>query len=811
MASTETPTSSPSSASPADAARALVTRLSRDEKLRVVSGADFWRTSALDEHGIPSVMLTDGPHGLRKQLGAGDHVGLSNSVPATCFPTAVTLGSSWDLELIEEVGAALGRETRAEEVGVLLGPGLNLKRHPAGGRSFEYFSEDPLLSGRAAAALVRGIQSEGVGACAKHYVVNNQEGHRMRLDTIVDERTLRELYLPAFEIVVTEASPWAVMSSYNLANGEHVGESRRLLTDVLRDEWGFAGLVVSDWLAVADRPASLHAGLDLEMPTSTGAWNARVVAALDSGELAEADLDLACARVVELALRVEAERAAHGGRGSSTTTPTTPWPVAPRRPAACLLTNDGTLPLAAARADRPDRRLRGAPPLPGRRQLAGAAHPARHRPRRDARPPGGRGRAARTCPATTRTPARRRRRCSPRPGARRPRRMPSSSSCGLPTVLESEGFDRTTLRLPEGHETLVEVVTAAHPARRRRPAQRRGARDRLGRTGPVPCSSATWAGRPAAAPWSTCSSVTSSRVAGSPRASRSPSPSCPRTSTSRPTPPRCSTGRRCTSATASTTRSRSRPRFCFGHGLGYTTFTVGDLAVAGSGTDLTATVLVRNTGERSGSRGRAALRPRRRLDGAPPRAGAEGVRQGAPAARRGARRCRCRSTGARSPSTTPRRRRGSVEAGRFEIRVGTSSRDIRAVTTVDIASDDVVTPVPAPAGAVATDAEFAVLLGRPIPAPRPLFPLHEDSTIDDLRQVVLGRPLRAVLLGVGQPHGRRRRRRPRNTGDVGCRARPDAAAGAGRRARAGRSRSVRSTRCCVSSTSPARRDGRTRS
>ena len=315
MASTEQPTPSPSSGSPADAARGVVARLSRDEKLRVVSGADFWRTSALDEHGIPSVMLTDGPHGLRKQLGAGDHVGLSNSAPATCFPTAVTLGSSWDLELIEEVGAALGRETRAEEVGVLLGPGLNLKRHPAGGRSFEYFSEDPVLSGRAAAALVRGIQSEGVGACAKHFVVNNQEGHRMRLDTIVDERTLRELYLPAFETVVTEASPWAVMSSYNLANGEHVGESRRLLTDVLRDEWGFTGLVVSDWLAVADRPTSLHAGLDLEMPTSTGAWNARVVAALDSGELAEADLDLACARVVELALRVEAERAAHGGRG----------------------------------------------------------------------------------------------------------------------------------------------------------------------------------------------------------------------------------------------------------------------------------------------------------------------------------------------------------------------------------------------------------------------------------------------------------------------------------------------------------------
>ena len=314
----------------------MVARLSREDKLRTVSGADFWHTSALPEHGVPSIMLTDGPHGLRKQQGAGDHVGLSDAAPATCFPTAVTLGSSWDVELVEEVGRALGRETRAADVGVLLGPGLNLKRHPAGGRSFEYFSEDPLLSGRAAVALVRGIQAEGVGACAKHFAVNNQEGFRMRLDTVVDERTLRELYLPAFEAVVREASPWAVMSAYNLVNGEHAGESRWLLTDVLREEWGFSGLVVSDWLAVADRPASLHAGLDLEMPSSTGAWNGRVVEALDSGALAEADLDLACARVVELALRVEAgsgrRRAA---RERSTSTRTTHWPGGPPPRAPC--------------------------------------------------------------------------------------------------------------------------------------------------------------------------------------------------------------------------------------------------------------------------------------------------------------------------------------------------------------------------------------------------------------------------------------------------------------------------------------------
>ncbi len=294
-----------------ETAARIVGCLTRDEKVELLSGADFSHTTGLPDHGLPSVMLTDGPHGLRRQAGSADHVGLGDSVPATCFPTASALGSTWDPDLLVEVGRALGRESRAEEVGVLLGPGLNIKRHPAGGRNFEYFSEDPLLSGRCAAALARGIQSEGVGACLKHFAANNQEDHRMRLDTIVDERTLRELYLTGFEIAVAESDPWTVMSAYNLVNGEHAGESRRLLTEILRDEWGFTGLVMSDWLAVADRPSGIRAGLDLEMPSSGGAWDPRVVAALESGELGEADLDTACTRVVELALRVthEASRA----------------------------------------------------------------------------------------------------------------------------------------------------------------------------------------------------------------------------------------------------------------------------------------------------------------------------------------------------------------------------------------------------------------------------------------------------------------------------------------------------------------------
>ena len=219
----------------------------------LLSGGGFWTTEAIDEVTLPSLTLTDGPHGLRRQPDDADHLGIGDSVPATCFPTASNLAASWDPQLLERVGAALGRECRADGVAVLLGPGMNIKRHPGGGRNFEYLSEDPLLSGQLAAAMVRGVQSEGVGACLKHYVANNHESYRMVCDVIVDERTLRELYLRGFEIAVAESDPWAVMTSYNLVNGEYVGDSERLVHEVLRGEWGFDGLVVTDWGGINDR------------------------------------------------------------------------------------------------------------------------------------------------------------------------------------------------------------------------------------------------------------------------------------------------------------------------------------------------------------------------------------------------------------------------------------------------------------------------------------------------------------------------------------------------------------------------------
>lgn len=273
------------------------------EKASLCLGSDFWHTAAIEHAGIESLTLSDGPHGLRKQPTEGDHVGISGSAPATCFPTASTLGSSWDVELVREVGAAIGVEARAQEVAVVLGPGVNIKRSPLCGRNFEYYSEDPHLSGRLGAALVDGVQSQGVGASVKHYAANNQETDRVRVSADVDERTLREIYLPAFEQVVTTARPWTVMCSYNRVNGVHASQHRWLLTEVLRDEWGFDGLVMSDWGAVHDRVAALAAGLDLEMPPNLGVSDAAIVCAIESGELDRGTLDRAVGRVLHLVER----------------------------------------------------------------------------------------------------------------------------------------------------------------------------------------------------------------------------------------------------------------------------------------------------------------------------------------------------------------------------------------------------------------------------------------------------------------------------------------------------------------------------
>jgi beta-glucosidase len=273
------------------------------EKAALTSGADFWWTKPVTRLGVPAVMVADGPHGLRKQVREGGGAELGESVPATCFPTAAALASSWDPDLLREVGHALGRETRANGVAVLLGPGVNIKRTPLGGRNFEYFSEDPHLAGRLAAALVEGIQAEGVGTSVKHFAANNQETDRMTVSVDVDERTLREIYLPAFERVVREARPWTVMCAYNRLNGPFCSEHRWLLHDVLREEWGFDGVVVSDWGAVHDRVAALAAGLDLQMPFGGDRPDRQVAEAVAEGRLDEDTLDESVRRVLALVAR----------------------------------------------------------------------------------------------------------------------------------------------------------------------------------------------------------------------------------------------------------------------------------------------------------------------------------------------------------------------------------------------------------------------------------------------------------------------------------------------------------------------------
>ena len=282
-----------------------VTELTLEEKASLTSGASFWYTKPAERVGVPAIMVTDGPHGLRKQREGGDHLGIGDSVPATCFPPAVGLGSSWDVDLIHRVGEALGTETSIENVAVLLGPGINIKRSPLCGRNFEYLSEDPIVSGVLGAAIVKGIQSKGVGTSLKHFAANNQENDRMRASSDVDPRPLREIYLRGFQRVVEDAQPWTVMCSYNRINGVYASEDPWLLTQVLRDEWGFEGLVVSDWGAVNERVPSLVAGMDLEMPSSNGVTDAQIVAAVQDGSLDESVVDVAAGRVLDLVRKAQ--------------------------------------------------------------------------------------------------------------------------------------------------------------------------------------------------------------------------------------------------------------------------------------------------------------------------------------------------------------------------------------------------------------------------------------------------------------------------------------------------------------------------
>ena len=322
--------------------KALVSQMTLEEKAGLCSGLDFWHTKPVERLGVPSVMVSDGPHGLRKQDEKADHLGVNDSIKAVCMPAACATASSFDRDLMGRMGQAIGDSCQHEKLGVVLGPAVNIKRSPLCGRNFEYFSEDPYLAGEMSAAYINGVQSKNVGTSIKHFAANSQEHRRMSSSSNADERTLREIYFPAFEISVRKAQPWTVMCSYNRINGVYASENPWLLTDVLRKEWGFKGYVMSDWGAVSDRVAGVAAGLDLEMPSSGGINDRKIVAAVKSGELDEKIVDQACERILEINYRY-----------LDNARPETPWDqeadhqLSARIAEECmvLLKNDGILPL----------------------------------------------------------------------------------------------------------------------------------------------------------------------------------------------------------------------------------------------------------------------------------------------------------------------------------------------------------------------------------------------------------------------------------------------------------------------------------
>ncbi len=278
----------------------IINKMTLEEKASLMSGKDFWSTKDIGKYNIPSIFLTDGPHGVRKQAAAADQLGLNASLPSTCYPTSATVANSWDVALGEEMASYLGKEAVSLKVNVLLGPGTNIKRNPLCGRNFEYFSEDPFLAGKLSAAYVRGIQSQGISACLKHFAANNQEYRRMVIDSIIDERTLREIYLTPFRIGINEGNLKTLMTSYNMLNGTHTNENHHLMRDILRDEWQYKNVVVTDWGGSNNRVKGLSAGNSLEMPTTAGETNEDIVRAIKNGEISESILDENVDRLLDL-------------------------------------------------------------------------------------------------------------------------------------------------------------------------------------------------------------------------------------------------------------------------------------------------------------------------------------------------------------------------------------------------------------------------------------------------------------------------------------------------------------------------------
>ncbi len=429
-------------------------KLTLEEKAELCTGGDFWHTKAVERLGLPAVMMSDGPSGLRKQNDAADHLGINDSIRAVCFPASASLASSFDVELARRLGRTLGQECQAENLAMLLGPGLNIKRSPLCGRNFEYYSEDPALAGQMGTALVEGLQSTGAASCIKHFAANSQETDRMVSDSVMDERTLHEIYLPAFETVVKQAKPRAVMCAYNKLNGTFCSESKELLTDILRTRWGYEGMVVTDWGAVKDRAKGVAAGLDLEMPGGSRRGIDQVLAAVKDGTLREEQLDQTALRVLEFVCAAldAADPQAVFDREAD-------YQTARQIAAECavLLKNDrAVLPLAEGETVA----LIGDFAASPRYQGGGSSHvnSARVSAARDCMPAGmtwtrGYDQAADLPDAAQQAEAVR---AAQNAGA-------AVILAGLPERYESEGVDRTTLEMPANQNALIEAVAAVQP------------------------------------------------------------------------------------------------------------------------------------------------------------------------------------------------------------------------------------------------------------------------------------------------------------------------------------------------------------
>ncbi|MCP3938232.1 MAG: glycosyl hydrolase [Actinomycetia bacterium] len=719
-----------------------LTRLSVQDKANLCSGRDMWHLEAVPALDLDAVMITDGPHGLRKQPEGGSFAG----VAATCFPTATGLASSWDPDLLRDVGSAIAGECLAEEVAVLLGPGVNIKRHPLCGRNFEYFSEDPLLGGTLAAAFIQGVQSRGIGTSLKHFVANNQETRRMVIDTIVDERSLREIYLAGFEIAIREAQPWTVMCAYNKLNGTYCSDDPWLLTTVLRDEWGFEGIVVTDWGATNDRVEGVRAGLDLEMPGSGGINDALIVEAVEAGELAESALDEVAGRMLDLIAR------SNGGVAQAHTADFDANHELARRAAAesnVLLTNDGFLPLDPAASVA----LIGEFATVPRYQGAGSSmvEPTRLDTLLD-------GVRAQLGPTTSLAYAAGYEAAT---DALRPDLIDEAVMLargaevaivivGLPASYESEAYDRPHMRLPAQHNQLVRAVVDVNP------------------NTVVVLSNGSVVQLPwIDAPRAVLDGFLGGQGGGEGTARVLYGQVNPSGKLAETFPLRQSdhgsdanfgdVGRQLQYREGVFVGYRWFDTvgldvlFPFGHGLSYTDFGYGELRVQSSNDtdsedfEVEVSVTITNEGSRTGAEvvqlyvrdvEAGVARPDRELKAF------DKIRL---------------EPGESQPVTLKLDRRAFafwddgwvVEAGDFEILVGASSRDIRSRATITVDSGRA-TSTPwsgAPSFEDLEDkAAFETSLGRPVPAPDPVRPFTRTSTISDVSKNPIGAGIRKVLL-----------------------------------------------------------------